>query len=89
MLFNYKIYIKGGDNIINEYILIIHNKGEIFKVYAHNEKLAITTFISACDKYSKTENDEYKEYWQELKSLVLSNKHTIVHNEDFIGIRKV
>lgn len=80
---------KGGDIIINEYILVIHGKGEVFRVYSHNERLCITTFLSACDKYSRTENEEYKKHWQELKGLVLEDKYTIIHNEDFIGIRKV
>ena len=85
----YKIHIKGGDNIINEYILVIHGKGEVFRVYNHNEKLAIQTFINACDKYSNTENKEYKEHWEQLRNEIRNGNYSIILNEDFLGVRAV
>ena len=74
---------------INEYILVIHSKGEVFRVYDINNKLAIKTFLNACEKYSDTDNKEYKEYWQGLKKQITNNNYTIIHNEDFSGVRKI
>jgi D-serine dehydratase len=75
--------------IINEYILVIHGKGEAFRVYNHNEKLAIQTFISACDKYSDTTNKEYKEHWEQLRNEIRNGNYSIILNNDFLGVRAV
>lgn len=63
--------------------------GKVFRVYAHNERLAITTFISACEKYSKTENKEYKEHWNKLRNEIENGDYKIMNNEDFYGVRAI
>ena len=75
--------------MINEYILAIHGKGEVFRVYNYNEKLALQTFINVCDRFSDTKNEEYKEHWQQLKGKILNNEYTLILNEDFLGIRRI
>lgn len=75
--------------MINEYILAIHGKGEVFRVYNYNEKMALRTFIDACDKFSDTKNEEYKKHWQQLKNKILDDEFTLILNEDFLGIRSI
>lgn len=69
--------------------MVIHSKGEVFRVYSYDKELAKSTFVEACEQYSDTENKDYKEYWQGLKQQILNNNFTIIHNEDFLGIRRV
>ena len=75
--------------IINEYILVIHGKGEVFRVYNYNEKLAIQTFLNACNRYSQTTNKEYKEHWEQLGNEIRNGNYSIILNEDFLGVRAV
>lgn len=74
--------------MVNEYILSIQD-GEVFRIYAPNEKVAINTFKNACRIYSDTKNEEYKKYWNNLCELVNQRKYTLIKVDDFIGIRKL
>lgn len=62
---------------------------ESFRVYAYNKGLAKDTFINACNKYSKTDNEHYQQYWNDLAKYTRSEDYTIIENKDFIGVRKV
>lgn len=75
-------------DIINEYILVINN-GEIFRVYAPNEKIAINTFVNACRTYTDTDNKHYQEHWNNLIKLINHKQYKIIKSEDFMGIRKI
>lgn len=57
--------------MINEYILAIHGKGEVFRVYNYNEKLALQTFINACDRFSDTKNEEEQRIIDKLLEMIL------------------
>ena len=74
--------------IDNEYLLIINN--EIFKVYSPNECQAINRFRSGCVAYKTTSNNEfYKEHWQDMINSVDDRKYQITKLDDFLGFRKV
>lgn len=72
---------------IKEYILNIYN--ETFAVYAESEKQAINTFLKLCDKYSDTENINFKNYWLNLKDFIKREGYKIIENADFHGVRKL
>ena len=72
---------------IKEYILLVGN--EIFRIYAHNQQNALSTFGKACFKFRNTDNKHYQEYWDNFRGLMLADKYTIIENTDFVGIRKI
>lgn len=61
----------------------------MFRVYAQNEKLGISTFINACSNYRNTSNVEFQKYWDDLIKSTNDGKFTIMKNTDFLGIRKI
>lgn len=73
--------------MMSEYILNVC--GDAFRIYGYNEKLALETFVDVCFKYSKTNNYDNKEYWLGLKDCVVNGAFSIIHNEDFLGVRRV
>lgn len=72
---------------IKEYILLVVNN--VFRIYAHNQKEAISIFGKACAEFRNTDNKHYQEYWDNLRGLMLADKYIIIENTDFRGIRKV
>ena len=77
--------------IINEYILTvkIKPKNRLFRVYAPNKDTAVHKFVKLCDRYSNTENKEYKEHWEQLRNKIRNKNYVIDENEDFCGVREI
>lgn len=75
----------------NEYIInvSVSSGSEIYKIYHHNESLAIKLFIKVCESYTKTGKDDAKTYWRELIFSIENGKYTIFKNSDFTGVVKV
>ncbi len=69
--------------------MVVHGKGDVFRIYNHNERLAVQTLLNAFVKYSDTENKEYKEYWEQLINQVKNGNYTIIKSDDFMGVRRV
>lgn len=68
---------------------MINGNGDVFRLYHQNEKLAISTFLNACGKYSDTSNKEYKDRWEQLGNEIRNDNYTPTHIEDFYGVREV
>lgn len=62
---------------------------DIFRVYAPNETMAETVFASACKVYANTNNEDFKDYWNDLHEKLSKKQYKIIHNIDFIGVRKI
>lgn len=75
----------------NEYIMNIRtlSGNEVYKIYHHNESLAIKLFLKVCESYTKTGKDDAKTYWRELMFSVENGRYTIFQNFDFTGVVKV
>lgn len=58
-------------------------------MYSPNEKIALNTFTKACNMYATTNNMEFKNYWEQLKSNVENGNYLLTHNTDFCGIRSI
>ena len=70
-----------------EYILNVCN--ETYAIYAETKICAINIFLDLCDKYSVTDEIDFKNYWLKLKKDILNNKFQIIENLDFHGVRKL
>lgn len=75
----------------NEYIINVRtcSGNELYRIYHHNETLALKLFIGACERYSKTGKEDAKSYWRELIFSVENDRYTIMRNFDFVGISKI
>lgn len=72
---------------IKEFMLILD--GEVWRVYANSEQEAKSIFLADCRKKSDTKNEEYMKYWTGIHNKVLDNKHILIENTDFYGVRFV
>ena len=83
--------MKGGDIIINEYLLTVKtlDKNKLYKVYAPNEKVAINKFINMCEKYQDSNNLDNREHWKQQSKAINDKNYSILKIEDFCGVRLV
>lgn len=76
-------------DIINEYILILHGTDTIYRVYAHNEQLAIRVFEDLCEEYADVKDEESKKHWESLLKAIMEDRFTLIKNDDFKGVRAI
>lgn len=83
--------MKGGDIIINEYLLTVKTLGEnkLYKVYAPNEKIALNKFMNMCSKYQDSRNFDNKEHWKRQSEAIISKSYSILRIDDFCGVREI
>ena len=81
------VLLGGGILDIKEYILNIRHR--TFAIYAESEKEAINTFLKLCNKYSNTDNNEFRDYWLDLEFSIKHEGYQIIENGNFEGVREI
>ncbi|HZJ98550.1 MAG TPA: hypothetical protein VFC79_01000 [Tissierellaceae bacterium] len=58
-------------------------------MYAPNEKVAISKFLSMCEVYKDSNNPGNREHWEQQAKAINDKNYSIMKIEDFCGVRLV